>query len=398
MFFPRGSGLLCSVRQARFRPSFAPRFLSTRPYDPLRILFCGSDYFSIASLEALHNEHKKHPERIASIDVVCRPGKRVGRGLKQIREVPIKSVASKLALPVHEVDTFTGWQPPVYSDGPINLIVAVSFGLFVPPRILNGARYGGMNVHPSLLPDFRGPAPLHHTLLAGRTTTGISLQTLHLKHFDHGTILAQTPSPGFEIPNSESCTVPELLDIVAPKGAELLLKGIREGLFVPPVKDTGWYPTQQKDLIHAAKITPEDKHIDWPTWTWTDVSRRERVLGPLWNKSLVLGDSSGPSPIFDQRRVILSGFEEVQPLNGSEAFAIVPGLPFIDGEHTVKSDANKGVYVFTKDGKLVRIHTMKVEGRPSTDAFRAALKARMIGSRTFTSSNALFTPFHNPLS
>ncbi|KAL6229831.1 hypothetical protein BDW75DRAFT_87476 [Aspergillus navahoensis] len=397
MFLPRGSGLLCSLRQTCFRPSFAPRFSSTRAYDPLRILFCGSDHFSIASLKALYDEHKKRPDRITSIDVVCRPGKRVGRGMKQIREVPIKSIASDLALPIHEVDTFTGWQPPVYPDGPINLIVAVSFGLFVPPRILSGAKYGGLNVHPSLLPDFRGPAPLHHTLLAGRTTTGVSLQTLHLQHFDHGTILAQTPSPGIEIPNPDSCTVPELLDVVAPKGAELLVEGIRQGLFVPPLEDAGWSSSEQKDLIHATKIKPEDKHIDWATWTWTDISRRVRVLGPLWSKSLVLGESPGPTPTFEQRRVILSEFEEVQPLKGSEAFALVPGLPFIDGDHTIKSDSGKGVYVFTRDGKLVRIHMMKVEGRPNTDAFRAALKARMIGSRTFSSQNASFTPFHNPL-
>ncbi|KAL4821643.1 formyl transferase [Aspergillus spinulosporus] len=397
MFLPRGSSLLCSLRQTRFRPSLAPRLLSTKAYDPLRILFCGSDHFSIASLKALYDEHKKRPDRIASIDVVCRPGKRVGRGMKQIREVPIKFIASDLGLPIHEVDTFTGWQPPVYPDGPINLIVAVSFGLFVPPRILNGAKYGGLNVHPSLLPDFRGPAPLHHILLAGRTTTGVSLQTLHLQHFDHGTILAQTPSPGFEIPNPDSCTVPELLDIVAPKGAELLVKGIQEGLFVLPLKNAGWYTAEPKDLVHATKIKPEDKHIDWATWTWTTISRRERVLGPLWSKSLVLGESSGPTPTFEQRRVILSEFEEVKPLKGSEAFALVPGLPFIDGEHTVKSDSGKGVYVFTRDGKLVRIHMMKVEGRPNTDAFRAALKARMIGSRTFSSQDASFTPFHNPL-
>lgn len=244
--------------------------------------------------------------------------------------------------------------------------------------------------------SFRGPAPLHHTLLAGRTTTGVSLQTLHLQHFDHGTILAQTPSPGFEIPNPDSCTVPELLDVVAPKGAELLVKGIQQGLFVPPHKNAGWYTAEQKDLIHATKIKPEDKHIDWATWTWTTISRRERVLGPLWSKSLVLGESSGPTPNFEQRRVILSEFEEVQPMKGSEAFALVPGLPFIDGEHTVKSDSGKGVYIFTRDGKLVRIHMMKVEGRPNTDAFRAALKARMIGSRTFSSHGASFTPFHNP--
>ncbi|KAL4868807.1 hypothetical protein BDV12DRAFT_196965 [Aspergillus spectabilis] len=398
MNLSKGPGLLCSYRQVRSCLSFASRLLSTKAYDPLRILFCGSDDFSIASLKALHAEHVKRPNRIASIDVVCRPGKRVGRGLKQIREVPIKATAAELSLPIHEIDTFTGWKPPVFPEGPVNLIVAVSFGLFVPPRILNGAKYGGLNVHPSLLPDFRGPAPLHHTLLAGRTTTGVTLQTLHLQNFDHGAVLAQTPPPGFEIPNPDSCTVSDLLKVVAPKGADILVEGIRKGLFVPPVEDAGWYFSEgQKDLIHAAKIKPQDRHIDWASWSGADISRRHRVLGPLWSKSLVVGEASGPIPTFQQRRVILTEFEEVKPLKGSESFALVPGLPFIDGEHTVKADSGKGVYVFTKDGKLIKVHQMKVEGQQNADALRAALKARMVGSRTFSSYDASFAPFHNPL-
>lgn len=78
--------MFCSYRHAQARRLFAARFSSTKSYDPLRILFCGSDEFSIASLKALHGEHQRRPDRIASIDVVCRPGKRVGRGLKNIRD------------------------------------------------------------------------------------------------------------------------------------------------------------------------------------------------------------------------------------------------------------------------------------------------------------------------
>lgn len=71
--------------------------------------------------------------------------------------MPIKDAARELSLPVHEIDTFTGWSPPIYPGSPqevINLIIAVSFGLFVPPRILGAAKYGGLNLHPSLLPEY----------------------------------------------------------------------------------------------------------------------------------------------------------------------------------------------------------------------------------------------------
>lgn len=387
---------LCRLSSAARRPAF--RLYTTRAHDPLRILFCGSDEFSIASLKALHAYHLKQPERISSIDVVCRPGKKVGRGMKKIREVPIKETASALSLPIHEIDTFTGWTPPVTPHGPINLIIAVSFGLFVPPRILNAAHYGGLNVHPSLLPDFRGPAPLHHTLLAGRSLTGVTLQTLHHKNFDHGVILSQTPEPGIEIPSPDFCTVPELLDLVAPKGAQLLVDGINDGLFVPPVKAAGWVPTEgNKDLVHAAKIKPEDRHIDWPNWTMQDITRRSRVIGPLWSRALVPTNVSDASPSFYQKRVILTQVEEVDPPKGSNSFSLVPGLPFTNASHPVGPKKGRALYVYTRDGKVLRIDQMKVEGEAVAEGLRAAVKARMFGDRSFICDGAEFTPFRNPL-
>jgi len=128
---------------------------------PLRVLFCGSDDFSCESLRALHQEQQDNSELIASIDVMCRPGKKSGRGMTQIRDVPIKAVAKELGLTIHERDTFTGWELPRPQNESINLIIAVSFGLFVPPRILKSSEYGGLNVHPSLLPKFAPPGFSH---------------------------------------------------------------------------------------------------------------------------------------------------------------------------------------------------------------------------------------------
>ncbi|OQD84022.1 hypothetical protein PENANT_c014G01940 [Penicillium antarcticum] len=379
------------------------RGLVIRPYttktsDPLRILFCGSDDFSIASLNALRAYQLKQPERISSIDVVCRPGKRVGRGLKQVREVPIKAAATALSLPVHEIDTFTGWKPPTSSDGPINLVIAVSFGLFVPSRILNGAKYGGLNVHPSLLPDFRGAAPLHHTLLSGQRTTGVTLQTLHLKHFDHGVVLSQTPAPGLDIPNPDSCTVPELLGIVAPKGAELLVSGIDKGLYVPPVVDAGWRAAEVTgELTHATKITPEDRRIDWANWTLAKINRRSRIIGPLWSTALCASNAEGAAQSFQQKRLILTDIEEVDPPQGCNAFSIMPGLPFTNASYPVQPKKGRELYAFTKDRKLMRINRMKVQGEQDAEGLRAAIKARMFGDRAFNYDGAEFTPFRNAL-
>ncbi|KAI1657266.1 Formyltransferase [Daldinia decipiens] len=257
--------------------------------DPLRILFCGSDEFSCASLETLHQEHIRNPALIQSIDVVVRPGKRTGRKNKFIQHPPIRDLATRLGLPIHERDTFTGWDMPSH----INLIIAVSFGLFVPPRLLGAAQYGGLNIHPSLLPDLRGPAPLQHALLAGRTHTGISLQTLDHQAFDHGLILARTPP----LPIPPGADYASLLAYATPLAAQLLVQGLREGLHVPPLEEAAEHshgPEESgsqdrevvesrghpENLLHAPKITKQDRQLR--VSTLPHLWRRYRALGPPW--------------------------------------------------------------------------------------------------------------------
>lgn len=194
--------------------------------------------------------------------------------------MPIKHVAAhELQLDTHAIDTFTGWTPPV----PVNLVIAVSFGLFVPPRILRLARYGGLNVHPSLLPDLRGPAPIEHAILKGRHHTGVSIQTLHPAHFDRGTILAQTPSPGVEI--LHGMTSATLQRLLAEMGAELLLHVLRERKFVPPLDDVGWYSKlhgAKRPVDHAEKITKQHRFVDFGRHAMHQILAIQRALGDPW--------------------------------------------------------------------------------------------------------------------
>lgn len=330
--------------------------------DPLRILFCGSDTFSCAALSALHSLHKANPQLIETIDVLVRPGKPAGRGLKRIAVGPLFHLAESLGLPIHQRDTFTGWTLPLpgrvthpktgvktifphpsgahvhrrYEE--FNLLLAVSFGLFVPPRILQSLVYGGLNIHPSLLPDLRGPAPLQWTLLANRSHAGCTLQTLHPKEFDRGHILAQTPAPGIPIP--EDCTSAQLLDVLAPEGARLLVDGLKQNLHVPPYppppigRPTPFTPTPTPmpgpaRLRHAPKIHKLDLRIDWGNrawgrdhdlypngqWTATDLARRFRAVGAriaglfsrggMWTHATTVCNP-------DEERLIFEDIEAVQ--------------------------------------------------------------------------------------
>ena len=132
-----------------------------------------------------------------------------------------------------------------------------------------------------MLPDLRGPAPIVHTLLNQRSHTGVTLQTMHPTRFDHGMILAQTPAPGVALP--EKCTPDQLVEFLGPLGAEVLCRGIEEGLFLPPLEAMRAAIPEPEPLDHAPKTTPEDRHIDWTTWTADQILLRDRVLGRLWD-------------------------------------------------------------------------------------------------------------------
>ena len=252
--------------------------------EPLKILFCGSDEFSAESLRQLYREKADNPELIKYIHVVVKAGKPAGRGLKEIRDVPLRSVARELSLPCSEIHTFTGWTPPssdTEGSGSPNLVIAVSFGLLVPPRILSASKYGGLNVHPSLLPEFRGPAPLQWTLLEGRKRSGITVQSLHPAHFDGGKIVEQDT---FHVPKNGECTFAELLTTVAPAAGKLLVHALRKGSFrvdphqAPPQEERS---RQAQQGVYARKITSADTIIDWNTWRADKIIRYQRALGHL---------------------------------------------------------------------------------------------------------------------
>jgi methionyl-tRNA formyltransferase len=191
--------------------------------------------------------------------------------------VPIKQVATdELSLTAHAIDTFTGWVPPA----PINLGIAVSFGLLVPPRILNSAKYGGLNVHPSLLPDLRGPAPIEHAVLKRRSHTGVSIQTLDPQHFDRGTILAQTAAPG--IPILHNTTAAMLKMQLAKTGADMLIDVLRSHKFLHPLQDVGWYAASNGPTDHAGKIVKNDHFVDFSKHTMDNILARKNALGNLW--------------------------------------------------------------------------------------------------------------------
>ncbi|KAH3664577.1 hypothetical protein OGATHE_003392 [Ogataea polymorpha] len=170
--------------------------------------------------------------------------------------------------------------------GQFDICVAVSFGLLIPAFFLESLKYPGLNVHPSLLPAFSGPAPMQRALLSHQNYTGVSLQTLDKKKFDRGRILAQDRQ---EITESE--TLDSLCEKLADAGGRLLKNSLDTGLYKPQN-----YPSfvSPESYSYAAKIKPSDKRIDWNNFTTKQILRRQNTLGPLFANVQAISKENQP--------------------------------------------------------------------------------------------------------
>lgn len=158
--------------------------------------------------------------------------------------------------------------------------------------------------------SLRGPAPLHHAILSRDTHTGVSLQTLSDKTFDAGAILAQTPRPG--IPIDPSWDVSSLTQRLATIGAEILIQGLREGVYIPPYTDVaGHYSaTTAQRQRHAPKLEKFDYQIQWASWTASDAAiRSTKLREKVWTSAI---NKKG-----QPQRWTIESVEEVDPKDPS---------------------------------------------------------------------------------
>lgn len=372
---------------------------------PLRILFCGSDQFSVVSLQALHQYAQENPAHIASIEVVSKKDKFTGRGLKKLTPPPIKHVAADLGLPLHQIDTFTSWGPPGFfsNDGhdqnSINLIIAVSFGLLVPPRILQSSKYGGLNVHPSLLPDLRGAAPIHWAILKGYRRTGVSIQTLHPSNFDGGTILDQRE---VSVPSPVNCSFEELRDVLAPIGAEMLLKTLQNELYISPQSIP---PPPDSHLVKyslAPKITAQMMQVDFGEHDSGQILRMSRVMPRLWAE-VVLNPKKIPDHLHPSQttrivfgKTLVTMDPDIKNKIQERIMDLEPGLPcaVIPLSESVTTSMEP-LFVRTKDNKILAIYYMTVAGHHSNSGAASAAKAGLFKDPELVNGFQFFT-FYEP--
>lgn len=195
----------------------------------MRILFMGTGGFAVPSLKALLSSTHE------VIGVVTQPDRPAGRG-RQLRLSPVKEVAIEAGLPIHQPEKVRSedFAERVRQMAPDAIVVA-SFGQIIPKAILDIPRFGDINVHSSLLPKYRGAAPIHYALFSGDAVTGVTTMLMD-PGLDTGPVLLQREVE--ILPSDNEGTLEARLSEV---GAELLLDtldGIEKGTIVPKPQDS----------------------------------------------------------------------------------------------------------------------------------------------------------------
>ncbi len=229
-----------------------------------RVLFAGTPEFALASLRALV-EHGVRP-----VAVLTQPDRPAGRG-KRLTSSPVKRYAKELDIPVLQPTTLKDADAvaEIESHAPDILIVA-AYGLILPQRVLDAPTLGCLNVHASLLPRWRGAAPIQAAILAGDAETGISLMSM-TAGLDCGPVYAMRATP---IGHDE--TAGELHERLAALGGELLTEKLDDivGGRVDAV--------EQDDALatYANKFGAADARLDW-SLPAAELERRVRAFNPV---------------------------------------------------------------------------------------------------------------------
>ncbi len=218
----------------------------------MRIVFAGTPDFAVPSLKALlASEHRV-------IAVYTQPDRPAGRGQK-LTSCPVKEVALSHRLPVFQPATLRSEQAiEAFARLKPDLLVVAAYGLILPQALLAIPPLRAINVHASLLPRWRGAAPIQRAILAGDRKTGITIMQV-VEQLDAGPMLLQQA-----IPILPGETAGELSYRLAELGAECLLRAlsaIASGTLEP-------IPQDDSQATYAAKICKEEAHLNWSQPAW----------------------------------------------------------------------------------------------------------------------------------
>ena len=238
----------------------------------MKIVFMGTPDFAVPTLEKIHTS------KFEISLVVTQPDRKKGRG-KNLQAPPIKEVAEKLGLPIEQPRRIKDTLEVLKNISP-DVIVVVAYGQLIPEEILNLPKYGCLNVHASLLPKYRGAAPIHWAVINGDNETGVTIMQMD-RGLDTGDMLAQE-----KIKININDTMGDIHDKLSIQGAELIAEVLK--------KLSGGIERISQDsslAIYAPKIQRDMEKIDWKKSAF-DIHNLIRGLNPWPGAYTILEEES----------------------------------------------------------------------------------------------------------
>lgn len=289
---------------------------------PLNIIFAGTPDFAARHLQALINSHHN------VIAVYTQPDRPAGRG-KKLTASPVKELALAHNIPVYQPGSLRK-EPAQQELAALNadIMVVVAYGLILPKVVLDTPRLGCINVHGSILPRWRGAAPIQRALWAGDKETGVTIMQMDIG-LDTGDMLLKT-----YLPIEDDDTSASLYEKLAQQGPDALLQAL-EGLA------NGTLAAEKQDEAlanYAEKLSKEEARLDW-TKSATQLWQEVRAFNP-W-----------PVSYFEHQGNTIKVWQTQVSTTSSNA---TPG--------TIISASKKGIEVATGDGVLTLL-SMQLPGK-----------------------------------
>jgi methionyl-tRNA formyltransferase len=298
----------------------------------LKIAFMGTPDFAVAALDALH---------AAGHDIVAvysQPPRPAGRGHK-LQPSPVQRRAEELGLPVrHPLSLKKDAQARAdFKALGADVAVVAAYGLILPQDVLDAPAYGCINIHGSLLPRWRGAAPIQRAILAGDAESGICIMQMEAG-LDTGPVLLQD-----SLPITSGTTAPQLHDALAAMGARLIVQALESIGSLTPA------PQTEAGATYAKMLSREDGRIDW-TKSAAEIERQFRALTPwpgVWcmtggarlkvtgiRIAQASGTQGGPGQVLDKDMSVACGagsvqLTQVQPENRKP----MTGADYLNGLH-----------------------------------------------------------------
>ena len=252
----------------------------------------GTPEFSVPVLQALAARHEV-------VAVYCQPPRPAGRG-KQDRPSPVQAAAEVLGLPVrHPVSLRNGGVQAEFAAWGADVAVVVAYGLLLPMPVLDAPKLGCLNIHASLLPRWRGAAPVQRAIMAGDAETGICIMQMEAG-LDTGPVLARQV-----VAIGAADTGADVLARLSVLGAALMVQVLAQPLPDPVAQETS-------GVTYAAKIDKAEARVDWSR-SAVEIDRQIRALSPFpgaWCmvvgerlkllRSRVMDRQGAPGQVFDR--------------------------------------------------------------------------------------------------